>query len=33
MTDRIKVNAMDNDTTKWPSWTAQAQQLLMHRRG
>lgn len=23
MTDRIKVNAMDNDTTKWPSWTAQ----------
>ena len=23
MTDRIKVNAMDNDETKWPSWTAQ----------
>ena len=23
MTDRIKVNARDNDNTKWPSWTPQ----------
>ena len=23
MTDRVHVNALDNDQTKWPSWTAQ----------
>ena len=29
MTDRIKVNARDNDNTKWPSWTPQVLQQRM----
>ncbi len=33
MTDRIKVNAMDNGTTKWPNWTAKGATTSMHRRG
>ena len=33
MTDRIKVNALDNDTTKWPSWTAQGAQTTYAQAG